>query len=102
MSKKNWLLQCSNCNEGYTHHTNVTAYVRDKEDAEIGMVFGTDRAGSFTLRSSMGRNPSPRRNGIRIKVECEQCEGTTELQIIQHKGQTYLLNANLVEDNTWR
>lgn len=82
-------LECPYCGGDNLHQTNCATYWRDAEDSEIGAstFSGRDEA-SFCNR--MNGNPSPRRDGIIITFSCEGCAATSQLNIIQHKGSTYL------------
>jgi hypothetical protein len=40
---------------------------------------------------TLDENPSSRRNGLRVKFYCEQCEKDLPMMLIsQHKGQTFI------------
>ena len=81
-------LVCPHCGGGQLHQLAVEVYFR-KEDATHGInatVFGT--AEICTTSSSQERNPSPRRDGVRIRFTCEHCPKEPALAIIQHKGDT--------------
>jgi hypothetical protein len=65
-------------------------YNRTKEDCTgILTIVEKDRL-VVENDDDMESNPSPRRDGIRIMCECENCEELTEIHIFQHKGCTYI------------
>jgi hypothetical protein len=82
------LLECPNCGFDYLHQGVVEIFDRT-EDAESGRHLLID--GSSTLiDSNVAGNPSPRRHGMTVEFECENCTGPKVLAIIQHKGQTFI------------
>lgn len=93
------MLLCPDCGEINLHQGQVEAWNRP-EDADTGnhiVVVGD----SVTGDNDMSKNPSPRRQGLSIEFACEHCsydEKTNNLDgkvftlnIIQHKGSTYLM-----------
>ena len=70
------------------HHSRIEVFNR-KEDAEIGN--HTVINGSQTIiDNDISMNPSPRRDGVSIIFWCEQCCEESVLDIIQHKGMSYV------------
>lgn len=89
VTKKYDALECHHCGGDNLHQTNCATYWRDSEDSEIGAsTFSGKEEASFC--NSMNGNPSPRRDGISITFWCEGCNNISQLDIIQHKGSTYL------------
>lgn len=86
----NHLVGCTNCGGEYLHQYETQVYNRRQED--LGGLLTVVRTNAVTTNSidDMTANPSSRRDGIRIMLSCEDCEGLTELTIVQHKGQTFL------------
>jgi hypothetical protein len=90
-------LLCPVCSCGYLHHQGVTLYNRaeDATNVRVTTASGDEVSSSIKLNEVSG-NPSPRRSGIDIRFFCETCHGSEEssgyyyLQILQHKGTTYL------------
>ena len=85
------LVTCPKCKETYTHHGATRLFTRDTEDADTGNLVVSE--GFSTLvkaQAPMGNNPSRRRNGIAIDMECEACGPIGRLAIFQHKGQTFI------------
>lgn len=81
------VLLCPNCGNSCTHHTSATVFNRS-EDAEIGrrtIVTATES----TTDNDMTGNPSGRRDGLVINFYCETCPTIMELDVFQHKGQTF-------------
>jgi len=108
-TRVNSTLSCPVCENAYMHHGRVRTYSRDAEDSAEGVVTdsldgGEESVSAFNAEhdiTSMQHNPSLRRNGIRIEVECEYCHwgnydafGTKlspmHLCISQHKGATLM------------
>lgn len=80
-------LLCPNCRNSSTHHTSVTVFNRT-EDVETGRrTIATGVA--TTIDGDMTGNPSGRRDGLTIGFYCENCPTVMELDIFQHKGQTF-------------
>lgn len=80
-------LECPACHrgQGALHHATVEAYFRRMEDSEDGTAVLVSPTGA--ARGNMARNPSDRRDGIRIGFRCE-CGAHPTLSIAQHKGAT--------------
>jgi len=85
-------LMCPICGHDKLHQREVEVYQRTKEDSEAGGAWGHVNAGQSVVLP-MARNPSWRRDGIRIGFECESCDldarvSKFALLIYQHKGET--------------
>lgn len=81
------VLLCPSCGDGFTHQREVEVWNRP-EDVERD---GTTVDANGAIRSiSADRNPSDRRQGIRVWFECEisSCQSRFAVTIAQHKGQT--------------
>jgi hypothetical protein len=86
-------VECAYCGCDNTHHKKVVVYSRAGEDAEHGRKIEINtNIGNVKqfAKSNMINNPSPRRGGIVIELWCEGCEQTTNLNIYQHKGKTFI------------
>lgn len=86
------LFYCSSCKSIDTHQKSVDVFFRE-EDSDTGVATHVDNNGT-TSTSDQTDNPSPRRDGIVISLECEQCPVITKVNIVQHKGGTYIYNTN--------
>ena len=91
----NLAVKCNNCGGFCLHHFRTEVYNRDSEDECFGTMSITDDAPpecvkDMKFETSFSNNPSPRRNGIRIYFYCEWCPKVSVLDIIQHKGSTYI------------
>ncbi len=75
------LLVCPTCGFEYQKHGTVREFVRPKED-------GPSEEVSNGRTVPTEDNPSPRRGAVVVDVEGE-CGHHWQLQIIQHKGQTF-------------
>lgn len=76
---------CQHCGYNYLHHRAIDVHERPGgEDATTTSrrVYGAD--GPLTS------NPSGRRDGLVILLECEGCGGETFITLEQHKGQTFM------------
>ena len=90
-------LLCPICNDEYLHHTDVQIYER-AEDSSNGIHVlviscdeikcGKNAESRVIIDRNMKKNPSERRQGIRIHFYCESCGSHLTLNIAQHKGTT--------------
>lgn len=71
----------------FTHHGTVEIYNRSKEDSDTGLAVRVDDQELQKGNRISLRNPSRRRNGIRIGFLCEAGH-SFDLLIGQHKGST--------------
>jgi hypothetical protein len=55
------------------------------EDSPTGL-HAWVRGIEFVTSESVEGNPSGRRDAVVLSFECEQCDSTTVLEFIQHKG----------------
>lgn len=85
---------CQHCGSDYTHHKMVEVFncAEDKQHDRISITSCDDFADNKYELSidQQGQNPSLRRSGIRITIECEQCPDLSKLVVYQHKGQTFV------------
>ena len=93
------ILLCPQCSSNNLHQRTVTVFNRneDGKDTEVTCVQKDDEASTVLVTNETTSNPSPRRHGILIDFECEQCYEMQEgdyvfdklvLAIYQHKGLT--------------
>ncbi len=85
-------LDCPCGGGGNLHQGNVTIFMR-KEDGRTTTVIAQDGTTAQTcdFPSEDTCNPSPRRSGMLIEFDCEQCpENKLQLAIFQHKGDTFV------------
>lgn len=80
-------LMCPVCGGGNLHQVVHEVFERD-ESGIGGLHTKTVRTGT-TVDSDMAGNPSPRRQGAAITMDCENMHGC-KLVIFQHKGSTYI------------
>lgn len=100
-------LGCPHCGNFNLHQYRVSTFFRYGEDSTTGLAvtaLGFDRAidaaqnpPSLEVTSSMAKNPSPRRDGLQIWFSCEHGCDDPVLEIIQHKGTTFVQWAEGVE-----
>ena len=86
------ILLCPHCNNDYIHHAGVEIY-NCKEDAPHDRVSVStcNEHNKYQLNVDQdGKNPSARRDGIRVFFSCESCGQVSALTIAQHKGQTFM------------
>lgn len=81
-------LHCPHCKGDYLHHHLVEVFER-QQDAPEGLRVSIEHDVVLT-DTCMDGNPSARRNGLIIHFECENCEARSKLEIVQHKGQTFV------------
>jgi hypothetical protein len=84
-------VSCPWCKSTYVHIRSVEVFNRSKEDSETGL--RVEVKGMF-MRShpSMAGNPSPRRDGLKIRYECETCGEYNPFwdYIYNHKGEVFI------------
>lgn len=85
---------CAHCSGGMLHQEQVEIYRVEDEDSPVQKRVVCDRSNNVLIDKnaprSHSRNPSPRRDGVRIVFNCENCGGFTNLLIFQHKGRELL------------
>lgn len=94
-------IECPECGENYLHHTWVREYYRDGED---GPTTATELLNAKTrnVAFDVERNPSFRRDGLRVALFCECCDAHIELVIAQHKGCTEIYTEHLPNAHTFK
>ena len=86
------ILACPHCGadeSGTLHQIEATVYFRNEDDHNGVTVRATSALDGYIGTDQTG-NPSARRDGISVLFSCEQCTATSKLNIVQHKGDTYL------------
>ena len=87
-------LNCEHCGGENLHQEQVEIYRGESpEDSVLLQRTICDKhhhVHTDTIRRSNSRNPSPRRDGVRIVFSCETCGGFTNLLVSQRKGVEYL------------
>ena len=92
-------LNCPRCLGNNLHQVAYTIFERAEDDSRTAVtVVRGQQVTTGTLNSNdyAVRNPSTRRQGLRITFDCETCgpedtaRGPLELVILQHKGMTYI------------
>lgn len=81
---------CPNCGNQNLHHENVEVLERNREDDRYGIHVFVDGEKVLVDSDASTRNPSRRRDGIRISFWCEHCPFPSSLLIYQHKGETFI------------
>lgn len=80
------ILQCPKCQSTYTTVIGVEYFHRILPNgirvAIAKMIVNVD--------DNMTNNPSPRRDAVIIRIECEECQQCYAIRYIQHKGQTFI------------
>lgn len=82
------MVLCPSCRGHNTHHSDVTVFARKTEDSG-GERVDITREGRVS-QAAFDDHPLGRRSAVAITLWCETCDAGTELQVIQHKGQTML------------
>jgi hypothetical protein len=82
-------LLCPVCGGGNLHHGVVEVFTRNKEDSEYGYHITVD-GGWAATDHDLKLNPSARRDGVLIHLQCECGCGPFVLQVAQHKGATLM------------
>lgn len=83
-------LMCPQCGENNLHQGAVRVYNRADEDGPVACVAVNDaeHVEFCTGARAIVENPSGRRQGLTIQMDCEQCGDVGLLAIYQHKGTT--------------
>ena len=84
----NDILKCPSCDWSNLHHVSVEVFERE-EDAMTGVHVHVEGA-HVLVDGDLTGNPSSRRTGLLIRFTCETCDTLSILQMIQHKGSTYM------------
>lgn len=80
---------CPRCSSDYTHQNDVEIFDRKADSSKKGTHVKVTNSGVY-LDSDISNTPSPRRQGLTVRIVCEQCDHDWNLNIYQHKGITYL------------
>jgi len=83
-----YVIECQHCGHSYIRHYRVDVYEREDDSPGGRHILITQPY--TTCNEDMTGNPSWRRHGLRIHLECEACGKTSKIAIHQHKGQTFL------------
>lgn len=81
------LLLCPRCGGPNLHHGPVDVYECREDRPGLHASIG---GGKVAVDENMSGNPSSRRHGLTIGVECEHCGAESLLGLEQHKGETFL------------
>ena len=82
------IIKCPSCHEGNgLHHSAVEVFQRPEDADEPSVIVHGDGS---TSEGDGHRNPSGRRNGIRITLICEHCGPCGFLCIAQDKGEEHI------------
>jgi hypothetical protein len=87
-------LACPCCDSLNLHQRSYEVFTGGEDSAYSGLAIAIgppDLAVSIASeKKTKLKNPSARRDGIRIWFDCEGCDYHSALAIVQHKGDTYL------------
>lgn len=87
---ENYLI-CPRCRSEYLHHGELTIYDRGEDAARVTKIEVRNQSAQISkVNNAESGNPSPRRDGLAIEFRCEHCDGSLELTIAQHKGQSFI------------
>jgi len=79
--------KCAECGYEYIHQYRVEVFERHEDEKECLHVIIEN---GLSVDRSNKSNPSLRRQGIRIKFYCEGCAYDTVVELLQHKGETFI------------
>lgn len=96
-TKNKYALQCPSCDGTHLHQVGIELYRRWMEDSDRGIALN-EQNGDVSIThdvSSEDGNPSTRRDGLILKMQCEHCHSSAddeyyELAVAQHKGEEFL------------
>ena len=94
-------LMCPRCGYDCLHQRDVIFYGRNEDDEKGFKAHISNDNWKFTESKNFGEwkvnisdnidnSPSLRRIGMTIEFICEECESITKMDIMQHKGRTYI------------
>lgn len=83
------VLCCPKCGGEFLRHFRTVVCEPSREDSDEGTEAVINSVG-LTCAHRITKNPSPRRNGIRIFFSCENCGATPQLLLAQDKGNSLL------------
>jgi hypothetical protein len=83
-------LECPKCGGNNLHQGWVEVYFRREDEDVCALTLVEGSVVRVDMSAPSTDCPSPRRHGLRIKMECEQCGPAGSVAIIQHKGCTYI------------
>ena len=83
-------LLCPVCGGNNLHHGEVEVCTRSKEDSKEGYHVTVRNNGWADSDRNLSLNPSARRDGVLVHLQCEGGCGPFVLQIAQHKGETLM------------
>jgi hypothetical protein len=83
------VLACPGCEGPWLHQGRTEVFERPHEDAETGLHVTVDGQ-QAQVTTELRDNPSSRRDGLRVYFSCEWCCAVPVLNLVQHKGQTFL------------
>jgi len=76
---------CHHCGFDYLSFLQVIVAFRE-EDCATGIGVVVNKELGFRVSDDIKANPSNRRSGIIIQMQCENCPEITELSLAEHKG----------------
>ena len=82
-------LLCPNCGGANLHHRSVEIYTRKEDQTPYQKVL-VEPDDTIVVGKAASGNPSNRRDGIVVHLDCENCGPVAPLLIAQHKGETHL------------
>jgi len=83
-------MACLHCGGDYLHQGTVEVFWREQEDSATGLCARITESTVELHTNADTNNPSRRRQGLRIRLKCENCPGVCWLTVSQHKGCTYV------------
>ena len=83
-------LECPHCGNSNLHQTDIRVWDREEDAKDCLYVAVVNKQAWIVPVSANIGNPSPRRQGMSVKFDCEHCSNMPVLNIYQHKGFTYI------------
>lgn len=86
------IVACPHCHFNYLHQEKIEVFDRgeDSDKGDYVSIGGKDGSVLSVNSPLPPGNPSGRRHGLTIHFWCEGCEELPQLNIYQHKGQTFM------------
>ena len=86
----NPILLCPSCGGEFLHHDDSAVEVWQRGEDELLRGCAILPGGEGVKFIPAEDNPSSRRSGVRLRFRCEICPSISRLEIVQHKGNTFL------------
>jgi len=89
ISEDGGLMMCRNCRSEYVSVIRVDSFRRHAEDSGQGLhTMASFKGAPLVVDTNTSANPSARRDGVIVFLDCENCGCTSKITFANHKGLT--------------